>query len=115
MDAPGETKRDTRSTTPTTGGETEYTLTALSPTARGYTSYANFLSGFNGLLSTSNRITRTESLVLTNATLGATLRRARTTVWPTDGVSTAIVVLTNEFHLTGLLKRAYGTRTYPVG
>jgi YD repeat-containing protein len=27
-----------------------------------------------------------------------------------DGAS-----LTNEFHLTGLLKRAYGTRTYPVG
>jgi len=76
-------------------------VTALSPTARGYTSYANFLSGFSGLLSTSNRITRAESLALTNATLGATLRRARTTVWPTGGVSTTIVIATNDVSADG--------------
>jgi RHS repeat-associated protein len=83
-------------------GEQEYVVQAISATARGFTNYDTFVSQFGSLQSGTDRITRTVSDVLFNATHGFNVRRHRTYVWPTDNQNVSLLVSTVETSTDGL-------------
>jgi YD repeat-containing protein len=81
-------------------GEQEYVVQAISATARGFTDYDAFVSGFVSLQSGPDRITRTVSDVITNATYGFNVRRIQ--VWPTNDDGSQLLVSTVETSTDGL-------------
>jgi YD repeat-containing protein len=83
-------------------GEQDYTLVALSATARTLTDYASLLSQLTTLKAGTDRITQTASSVLYNATLGANVRRSITAVWTNDNQNVSVNVATNDVATDGL-------------
>ncbi len=83
-------------------GEPEYTVLALSPTAKAYTDYLVFSNALATLTVTSNRITRIERVVLNNATVGANVSRTVTSVWTNDTSGNSVAITTNDVATDGL-------------
>ena len=83
-------------------GEQEYTITAISDTARAITAYSNLLSSLDALKSGTDRITRTVTDVYTNGTLNCVTRRTSNYVWGTNGSATATLTASSETSADGL-------------
>jgi RHS repeat-associated protein len=81
-------------TTYSAKGEPEYTIVALSATARGITDYPTLLSSLATLKGGTDRITRNVSDV-TNPN-GYNVQRTRTYVWTTVGQDTSMLQSTHE-------------------
>ncbi len=83
-------------------GEAEYTVAALTATARGFTQYSTFTNQFETLKSGTDRISRTESSVLYNSTLGVNVRRMVNSVWATNNSNVPVAMATNDVSTDGL-------------
>ncbi len=81
-------------------GEPDYTITALSDTARAITDYGTLLSSLGTLKGGLDRVSYTTNDITTDH--GVTVRRSRTYLWSTPNSDVSTLVSTSESTLDGL-------------
>ena len=81
-------------------GEPDYNITALSDTARGFTSYDDLTSGLSGILGGTDYVSEAVSDVTTDHSTN--VRRSRSYIWATGGSSSSSLLSVAESSTDGL-------------
>ncbi len=83
-------------------GEQDYSITALSDTARGFTAYGDLVSGLSGILSGTDYVSEAVSDVVYDSSHSANVRRTQSYVWATGGSSSPSLLSVSESSVDGL-------------